>query len=77
MQIKTKSGYFYRNKANFPLACRKQIIKVVFLSVLDFRDVIYRHASQFITLQSDSLLVTATPPIIAFCTRRWDGLHYL
>lgn len=30
MQIKTKSGYFYRNKANFPLACRKQIIKVVF-----------------------------------------------
>lgn len=34
------------------------------------------HWTKFITLQLDSLLVTATPPIIAFYMR-WDELHYL
>lgn len=49
----------------------------LFLSVLDYGDVICRHASQFTTLESASVLVTATPPISAFRTRRWDGLRYL
>ena len=40
-----KIGFLYRNKDSFPPLCRKRIIESIFLSVLDYGDVIYRHAS--------------------------------
>lgn len=76
-KLRQKMDISTETKLTFPWPVGNRSLRLYFLSVLDYRDVIYRHASQFITLQSDSLLVTATPPIIAFCTRRWDGLHYL
>lgn len=41
-----KKGFnLHRNRANFPVLCRKWIIKAVFLSILIYGDVIYRNAS--------------------------------
>lgn len=44
-KLKQNNRYLYRNKSNPPLSCRKWIIEAVFLSVLDYGDVIYSHAS--------------------------------
>lgn len=35
----------YRIKTNFPFICRRWIIESTFLSLLDYRDVIYRLAT--------------------------------
>ena len=40
-----KIGFLYRNKTSFPLISRRRVIEAVFLSVLDYADVIYRHAA--------------------------------
>ena len=44
-RLRQKVGYFYRNKSNIPWFCRKRIVEAVFMSVLDYADVIYRHAA--------------------------------
>lgn len=44
-KLKKDNGYLYRNKSNSPLSCRKRITEAVFLSVLDYGDVIYSHSS--------------------------------
>lgn len=44
-QLKQNNGYSHGNKSNSPLSCRKRIIEAVFLSLLDYGDVIYSHAS--------------------------------
>ena len=44
-KLRQKIGFFYRNRANFPMISRKRVIEAVFMSVLDYGDVIYRNAS--------------------------------
>lgn len=61
-KLKHKIGYLYRHKLNFPLLCRKQIIEAVFLSVLDYGDVIYRHASASTLTSLDSIYHSALHP---------------
>ena len=39
-KLRQKIGFFYRNRASFPEICRKRVIEAVFLSVLDYGDVI-------------------------------------
>ena len=48
-------GFLYRNKFSFPLISRKRVAEAVFLSVLDYGDVIYRHASAATLKQLDSV----------------------
>ncbi len=54
-----KIGYLYRNKANFPVLSRKQIIEAIFLSVLDYGDIICRHASASTLKPLDSVYHSA------------------
>ncbi len=44
-KLRQKIGFLYRHRTNFPLFSRKRVIEAVFLSVLDYGDVIYRNAS--------------------------------
>ena len=44
-KLRQKIGFLYRNSASFPMPCRKRIVQAVFMSVLDYGDVVYRHAS--------------------------------
>ncbi len=50
-----KIGCLYRNKLNSPLLCRKQITEAVFLSALDYGDVLHRHASASSLIPLDSV----------------------
>ena len=45
VKLRQKIGYLYRNHSSFPLSARKQIVEATFLSVLDYGDIIYMHAS--------------------------------
>lgn len=45
IKLRQKVGFLYRNRSSFPLSCRKSIVEQVFLLVLDYGDVIYRHAA--------------------------------
>ena len=58
-RLRQKIGYFYRNKATFPLFSRKRIIEAVFMSVLDYGDVVYRHASRSCLKLLDSVFHSA------------------
>ncbi len=44
-KLRQKIGFFYRNKSSFPFHCRKKLIEATFMSVLDYGDILYRHAS--------------------------------
>ena len=44
-KLRQKIGYFYRNRSNYPMSCRRRVIEAVFMSVLDYGDLIYRQAS--------------------------------
>ena len=51
--------FFYTNSSNFPLSCRKNVIEAIFLSVLDYGDVIYRHAAASTLKPLDSVYHSA------------------
>ena len=44
-KCRQKLGYLYRNKSCFPMYARKRIVEATLLSVMDYGDVIYKHAS--------------------------------
>ena len=58
-ESRQKIGLPYRNRASFPRLYRKRIIEVVFLSVLDYGDVIYRHAASSTLKHLDSIYHSA------------------
>ena len=43
--LRMKLGFFYRNRSCFPMHTRKRLIEALFLSALDYGDIIYRNAS--------------------------------
>ena len=43
--LRMKLGFLYRNRACFPWHTRKRLIESLFLSALDYGDIIYRNAS--------------------------------
>ncbi len=43
-KLRMQLGFLDRNRSCFPFYCGKQIMEATFLSVLDYGDVIYRHA---------------------------------
>ena len=58
-KLRQKIGFFYRNSASFPMACRKRVIEAVFLSVLDYGDVIYGKASPSVLKPLDTVYHSA------------------
>ena len=58
-KLRQKIGFLYRNRSNFPLVSRKKVVEAVFLSVLDYGDVIYRHAAASTLKPLDSVYHSA------------------
>ena len=58
-KLRQKVGFLFRNRCCFPLFCRKRVVEAVFLSVLDYGDVIYRHAPAATLKQLDSVYHSA------------------
>ena len=58
-KLRQKVGFLYRNRSSFPMISRKRVVEAVFLSVLDFGDVIYRHAAASTLKQLDSVYHSA------------------
>ena len=44
-KLRQKIGFLYRNGSSFPRFCRKKVVEAVFLSVLDYGDIIYGNAA--------------------------------
>ena len=44
-KLRQKNGFLYRNRSIFPKLCRKRIVEAVFLSVMDYGDIIYGNAA--------------------------------
>ena len=57
--LRQKIGFFYRNISSFPVMCRKRVIEAVFLSVLDYGDVIYRNAAPSVLKPLDTVYHSA------------------
>ena len=57
--MRQKIGFLYRNKTSFPLSCRKRVVEAVLLSVIDYGDVIYRHAAASVLKPLDSVYHSA------------------
>ncbi len=47
-KLQQKIGFLCRNRTSFPLISRRRVIETVFLSVLDYGNVICRHLSAVI-----------------------------
>ncbi len=58
-KLQQKVGFLYRNRSSFPMFSRKRVVEAVFLSVLDYGDVIYRHAATSTLKQLDSVYHSA------------------
>ena len=58
-KLRQKIGCLYRNKTSFPILCRRRIIEATFLSVLDYGDVVYRHAAASTLKPLDSVYHSA------------------
>ena len=58
-RLRQKIGLLYRNKISFPKICRKRIVEAVFMSVLDYGDVIYRNAAPTTLLPLDTVYHSA------------------
>ena len=79
-----KISFLFRNRCNFPIFCRKWIIKAVVLSALDYWDVVYRHASATSLKALDAayhpalrfITEEATIPNIVLYMKKLDGFLY-
>ena len=82
-KLRMKLGFFYRNRSCFPWPTRKRLIESLFLSVLDYGDIIYRNASATTLKSLDSVYHSAlrfitgdsytTILITVYCTIRLVG----
>ena len=57
--LRQKIDFFYRNTTSFPVICGKRVIEAVFLSVLDYGDVIYKNAAPSILKPLDTVYHSA------------------
>ena len=71
-KLRPKLGFFFRLRKCFPSEARKRIVQSSFLSVLDYGDVIYMHASSSLLKKLDSAYHTA----IRFVTGAGSRTHH-
>ena len=70
--LRQKVGFLYRNRSYFSLISRKRIVESLILSVLDYGDIIYRHAAITTLKPLDSIYHSA----LRFITGdRYDTHH--
>ena len=53
--LKLKLGFYFRNKAGFPLMARKKLVQATFLSVIDYGDLLCMHATSSVLQRLDSV----------------------
>ena len=54
-KLKFKLGFYFCNKACFPLMARKKFVQATFLSVIDYGDLLYMHATSSVLQRLDSI----------------------
>jgi hypothetical protein len=54
-KLKLKLGFYFRNKACFLLMARKKLVQATFLSVIDYGDLLYMHATTSVLQRLDCL----------------------
>ncbi len=47
-KLKLKLGFYFRNKSNFTSNAKKKLVEAIFLTVLDYGDILYMHAASII-----------------------------
>ena len=70
--LRMKLGFFYRNRSCFPWPTRKRLIEALFLSALDYGDIIYRNASATTLKTLDSVY----HPALRFITGDIYNTHH-
>ena len=58
-KLKPLLGFFFRNKACFPMEARKKLVQSTFLSAMDYGDTLYMHAPATVLKKLDSIYHTA------------------
>ncbi len=48
-KLKIKLGFYFINKSNLTFNAKKKLIESTFLTVLDYGDILYMHASSILT----------------------------
>ncbi len=48
-KLKIKLGFYFINKSNLTFIAKKKLIESTFLTVLDYGDILYMHASSILT----------------------------
>src|SRR4029434_4094635 len=71
-KLRIKLGFLYRNRCRFTFPDRKRIIESVFISVLDYGDVIYGNASHSTLKTLDAVYHSA----LRFITGDRYGTHH-
>jgi hypothetical protein len=77
-KMKSRIGFLFRNKASFTHAANHTLIKLTFLPILDFGDVIYKIASNNLLSKQNAVFHSAIrfchqiyhPPLRPVCSRR-------
>ncbi len=58
-KMRVKLSFYYRNKACFNLKVRKELVAATFLSVVDYGDILYMHATKSVLRSLDSVYHSA------------------
>ena len=84
-KVKSRIDFLFRNKASFTHAAKHTLVKLTILPILDFRDVIYKLASNTLlnklgaVYHSATRFVTKAPYITHHCNLYalvdWPSLH--
>ena len=54
-KLKLKLGFYYCNKACFPLLATKKLVQATFLSVIDCGGLLYMHATSYVLQRLESV----------------------
>jgi hypothetical protein len=71
-KIKSRIGFLFHNKASFTHAAKHTLVKLTFLPILDFGDVIYKIASNSLLSKLDAVYHSA----ICFITKAPYTTHH-
>lgn len=84
-KLKPLLGFFFRNKTCFPMEARKRLVQSTFLSVLDYGDILYMHATETVLRKLDPVyhaslrFITNANPLTHHCALYqlvgWSSLY--
>ncbi len=80
-RLKLKLGFYFRIKSCLSFESRKRLVAATFMTILDYGDVLYMHASSqslrsFDTVYHGSLMVLKSSLTVVMCMNMLDDLLY-